>query len=91
MPETKDTPPDYSKTPIDQLWADWKAEHSKTYETKEEEERRLGIFKKTLEVIANANARYVSGESTYYCGLNQFADLVRKGIPRGVLRWRSIA
>jgi len=61
-----------------QEWTNWKTQHSKSYDTPEEEARRLGIFKENLDKILEHNKKYEAGEVTWTQGLNQFADLTQE-------------
>nr|ACP18830.1 cysteine proteinase 1 [Chrysomela tremula] len=58
-----------------ELWADFKKAHGKTYKSLREEKLRFNIFQDTLREIAAHNAKYESGESTYYLAINQFSDI----------------
>lgn len=56
-------------------WESFKARHSKTYASEEEENFRMMIFKDTLIQINEHNARYARGEVTYDMGVNEYSDL----------------
>jgi cathepsin L len=55
-------------------WISFKTTHSKQYHPKEEQ-KRFTIFQDNLKKIEEHNAKYESGEVSYYFGVNQFADL----------------
>ena len=46
------------------------------YESSEEEELRRDIFEENVDYIREHNERYLAGETTYFMGINRFADLV---------------
>jgi len=56
------------------LWQQFKDAHEKTYESKELEDYRFGLFKKNLALIEQHNRDYTLGKYTYTLGVNQFAD-----------------
>ncbi|CAG9839871.1 unnamed protein product [Diabrotica balteata] len=56
-------------------WSQFKVDHSKKYEHLREEQVRFQIFSDNLRKIEEHNARYESGEVSYYLALNQFADM----------------
>ncbi|CAH1174077.1 unnamed protein product [Phaedon cochleariae] len=58
-----------------ELWADFKKTHGKTYKSLREEKLRYNIFQDTLRQIAEHNVKYENGESTYYLAINQFSDM----------------
>ncbi|XP_065222098.1 uncharacterized protein LOC135846757 [Planococcus citri] len=58
-----------------QKWNSFKAQHSKQYETMEEEERRMKIYLDNEKKIAEHNERFEKGEETYEMGINKFSDL----------------
>jgi len=54
---------------------DFKQKFGKSYQTKEEEEKRFGIFKQNIKTIDDHNAKYAAGKVSYSLGVNQFSDL----------------
>lgn len=54
---------------------EWKAQHGRYYESKEEKEKRFKIFKDNLEYIESFNRE---GSRTYKLGINEFADLTNE-------------
>lgn len=50
-------------------------DHTKTYKSLTEEKIRFNIFRSNLRLIEEHNAKYETGESSYYLGINQFSDL----------------
>ncbi|CAH1163486.1 unnamed protein product [Phaedon cochleariae] len=56
-------------------WAAFKEKHGKTYKSALEESVRYSIFQNNLRKIEDHNARYDSGEETYYLGTTIFADM----------------
>ncbi|CAG9768978.1 unnamed protein product [Ceutorhynchus assimilis] len=59
---------------VQQLWADWKVQHNKNYDTPEEESKRFGIFQENVKKVTAHNKEYQAGKVTWTQGLNQFAD-----------------
>ncbi|CAH1174073.1 unnamed protein product [Phaedon cochleariae] len=58
-----------------ELWADFKKTHGKTYKSLKEEKLRYNIFQDTVRQIAEHNVKYENGESTYYLAINKFSDI----------------
>nr|O97397.1 RecName: Full=Cathepsin L-like proteinase; Flags: Precursor [Phaedon cochleariae]CAA76927.1 thiol protease [Phaedon cochleariae] len=58
-----------------ELWADFKKTHARTYKSLREEKLRFNIFQDTLRQIAEHNVKYENGESTYYLAINKFSDI----------------
>ncbi|XP_065221427.1 cathepsin L-like proteinase [Planococcus citri] len=58
-----------------QKWNSFKVQHTKQYETIEEEERRMKIYLDNEKKIAEHNERFENGEETYELGINEFSDL----------------
>lgn len=56
----------------DKVWADFKADFEKRYESVEQEAYRRGVFEKNFEFIETENAKGAG----YTLGVNQFADLL---------------
>ncbi|KAH3734415.1 hypothetical protein DPMN_040855 [Dreissena polymorpha] len=57
------------------LFQMFKDTHERKYESLSEEEKRRKIFADNIRYINKHNAKYVSKESTYYLGINQFTDM----------------
>ncbi|KAE8573682.1 Cat31 [Halyomorpha halys] len=58
---------------IKEQWSSFK--HEKSYQSIQEEQRRMAIFSKTLKTIEEHNAKYEAGLSTYYLEMNHFGDM----------------
>merc|ERR1719209_2354637 len=54
---------------------EFKATHSKTYESLEEEQSRFAIFLDNKRIIAEHNALYEAGEISWEVGMNVFGDM----------------
>ena len=61
---------------LDMEWHSWKTRHAKKYEDETEETERRLIWNSNFERIIEHNRKRLS----FTLGLNQFADLVSKGI-----------
>jgi cathepsin L len=59
---------------IEEKWTSFKATHLKEYHPKEEQ-KRLATFQENLKRIEEHNAKYESGEVSYYYTITKFADL----------------
>jgi len=70
---TADTHAD--ETAAKERFEDFKQKFGKSYKTKEEEEKRFGIFKQNIKTIDDHNAKYAAGKESYGLGVNQFSDL----------------
>ncbi|KAH3738695.1 procathepsin L-like isoform X1 [Dreissena polymorpha] len=57
------------------LFKMFKDTHERKCDSLAEEEKRRQIFADNIRYINKHNAKYVSGESTYYLGINQFTDM----------------
>nr|XP_039258258.1 protein CTLA-2-alpha-like [Styela clava] len=55
-------------------WQAWKVKFDKKYDSAEEEERRHNIWLQNKAKIEEHTKLADAGESTYYQGVNQFAD-----------------
>ncbi|XP_050297287.1 cystein proteinase inhibitor protein salarin isoform X2 [Anthonomus grandis grandis] len=64
-------------------WSKWKAEHGKSYESEEEEQKRFKIFESNVNEIAEHNRKFQDGQETYSKGLNHMADLTPEEVPKG--------
>jgi hypothetical protein len=60
------------------LYAEWKAEHGKSYNAVGEEERRYAAFRDNLRYIDEHNAAADAGVHSFRLGLNRFADLTNE-------------
>ncbi|XP_028130756.1 cathepsin L-like proteinase isoform X1 [Diabrotica virgifera virgifera] len=54
-------------------WTSFKATHNKSYNVIEDK-LRFAVFQDNLKKIEEHNAKYESGEETYYLAVNKFAD-----------------
>jgi cathepsin L len=63
------------KENIHGLFNAWRLQHSKVYETIEEELHRLSIFEYNLQRIAASNTDFHAGKVTYRLRMNQFGDM----------------
>ncbi|CAG9855680.1 unnamed protein product [Phyllotreta striolata] len=63
------------KGPTEKDWKQFKLDFNKTYETKEEEQKRFKIFKQNWIGIQKHNKRYTKGQESYSQAVNAFADL----------------
>ncbi|CAH1119546.1 unnamed protein product [Phaedon cochleariae] len=70
-------------------WKNFKLTHQKSYDTPEEEARRLEIFTKNLRAIRAHNEKFARGETSYTQGINQFADLTEEEFRQGHLGLRQ--
>ncbi|CAG9823016.1 unnamed protein product [Phaedon cochleariae] len=61
-----------------ELWADFKKTHGKTYKSLREEKLRYNIFQDTVREITEHNVKYENGESTYYLAINKFSDMTKE-------------
>eukprot|EP01018_Ginkgo_biloba_P035980 Gb_19134 [translate_table: standard] len=64
-----------SEDKLSKLFGLWRSRHGKMYQSHHEEAKRLQIFKGNLEYIHAHNSR---NSSTYWLGLNKFADLTNE-------------
>ncbi|PIN18853.1 Cysteine proteinase Cathepsin L [Handroanthus impetiginosus] len=53
----------------------WMAQYKRSYESKEERQKRFEIFKENVEYIESFNR---DGKHTYTLGINEFADLIKE-------------
>lgn len=58
--------------------------YGKIYESADEEEFRYNIFKLNLGIIEEHNAAYDRGDSTFYLGITNFADLTKEEFIRQI-------
>ncbi|XP_034250957.1 ervatamin-B-like [Thrips palmi] len=56
-------------------WNSFKTLHNKTYSNPEENSRRMEIFRRNVDMVAEHNARYARGETLSYLGINRFSDM----------------
>lgn len=63
---------------IEQLWEEFKAKHSKSYEHAAEEAKRKEIFKGHVKKIDFHNYLFEKGYKSFELGLNEYADLEHK-------------
>ncbi|CAG9864913.1 unnamed protein product [Phyllotreta striolata] len=63
---------------MEDLWREFKKEHNRIYNSVEEEAERFNIFQVNIRTIREQNQKYDTGESSYYMGINQFADLTQE-------------
>ncbi|KAH3734401.1 procathepsin L-like [Dreissena polymorpha] len=61
--------------PTDKLFQLFKDKTERKYKRFAEEEKRRQIFADNVRYINKHNAKYASGESTFYLGINQFTDM----------------
>ncbi|CAH1995811.1 unnamed protein product [Acanthoscelides obtectus] len=59
----------------EELWAQYKVDHGKTYRDIKEEQQRFAIFQSSLRTIEDHNAKYENGEESYFLKVTQFADM----------------
>ncbi|KAJ8921567.1 hypothetical protein NQ315_010472 [Exocentrus adspersus] len=60
---------------VKELWTEFKQQHGRDYRNLREEQHRFSVFQNNLRVIQEQNQKYDNGESTYFFGINQFADM----------------
>ncbi|KAJ8943320.1 hypothetical protein NQ318_004761 [Aromia moschata] len=60
---------------ISDQWLEFKKTYGREYKSLKEEELRFAIFQDNVKKIEEHNEKYAKGESTYYMGINQFADI----------------
>ncbi|KAI4387575.1 hypothetical protein MLD38_000002 [Melastoma candidum] len=65
------SPGEVPQLSLSERFGKWKALHGRVYANSDEEEKRLSIFKKSLDLIDYFNN---NGSNTYKLGINQFAD-----------------
>jgi len=58
-----------------QEWSEFKAAHSKQYDSEEEEQSRFAIFMDNKRIIEEHNVMYEAGEISWKVGMNAFGDL----------------
>ncbi|KAJ9600389.1 hypothetical protein L9F63_009317 [Diploptera punctata] len=63
---------------LSEEWNLFKLEYGKQYESTEDEEYRMGIFLETRKKIAQHNAEYERGKTSFKLGINQFSDLLQE-------------
>ncbi|CAH1173498.1 unnamed protein product [Phaedon cochleariae] len=59
-------------------WTNFKEKFGKDYKSTLDEQRRFSIFQENLKIIEAHNEDYRNGKSTYYMGVNQFADMTQE-------------
>ncbi|KAG5876328.1 hypothetical protein JTB14_004155 [Gonioctena quinquepunctata] len=59
-------------------WMSFKHTHGRTFKSLAEDRTRYGIFQSNLRKIEEHNARYNSGEVTYYMGITPFTDMTHE-------------
>jgi len=62
-------------TPFEDVWADFKQTHEKTYQHPTEEQKRKLIFADNLKRIEMHNYLHAKGLKSYTLGINKFADM----------------
>ncbi|KAJ8943321.1 hypothetical protein NQ318_004762 [Aromia moschata] len=62
-------------TSISDKWSEFKTKYGREYRSLKEEQLRFAIFQDNVKKIEAHNEKYAKGESTYYMGINQFADI----------------
>ncbi|XP_072952950.1 oryzain alpha chain-like [Typha angustifolia] len=67
-----------SEEEVRRLYRSWMAEHRKSYNAIDEEEKRFEIFKDNLRYIDQHNAAADAGVHAFRLGLNRFADLTNE-------------
>ncbi|XP_018575904.1 cathepsin L-like proteinase [Anoplophora glabripennis] len=55
-------------------WLAFKDNFGRDYRNLKEEQKRYTVFQNTLRLIETHNEKYENGESSYYLGVNKFAD-----------------
>ena len=68
------------------MWCD----SGRVYESREEEELRRGIFEENVDFIRAHNEKYLAEDTTYFMGINQFADMVSHSIPYTKIKSNAI-
>ncbi|KAJ4792543.1 Cysteine proteinase [Rhynchospora pubera] len=63
---------------VRRLHDSWVAEHGRSYNSAEERELRLSVFRDNLQFIDKHNAEADAGMHTFRLGLNRFADLTNE-------------
>merc|ERR1712223_166895 len=63
-------------------WKTWKTEHTKTYGSTEEEQRRYRIYHENKEKVERHNRAALKGEKTFYMKLNHFSDMTSEEFTR---------
>ncbi|KAJ3698943.1 hypothetical protein LUZ61_002648 [Rhynchospora tenuis] len=67
-----------SEEEVRRLHDSWVAEHGRSYNSAEERELRLSVFRDNLQFIDQHNAEADAGMHTFRLGLNRFADLTNE-------------
>ncbi|CAH1108832.1 unnamed protein product [Psylliodes chrysocephalus] len=70
-------------------WLTFKQNHGKNYKNIAEENYRFSVFQNNLRQISEHNERYTNGETTYFLGVNKFADRTSDEF-RGMLKSQKI-
>jgi len=63
---------------LKQEWEEFKIKFSKTYESEEEESKRLNIYLESKKMVATHNEKFQKGEVSWQMGINQFSDMESK-------------
>jgi len=67
-----------SQEPLDNAWSEFKVQHGKKYNSKNEELSRRAIWEKNMQFIQTHNLQYALGKKTFTVGMNKFGDLTNK-------------
>merc|ERR1719345_301382 len=62
-------------TKVQPSFVEFKATHGKSYVSPNEDEKRAAVFADNVDFMNQHNAKYATGESTFYLGVNEFSDL----------------